>query len=55
VLAALFIVMSRNEDLDMITGAHPDLEEHRRFRRNVRFRELPEPSGDRWWERLGMS
>ena len=53
-LAALSIVLYQNGDLSLITEAHPDLDEHRAYKRNVRFRDLTEPTGDRWWERLGM-
>ncbi|KAH9988505.1 hypothetical protein BJV77DRAFT_737858 [Russula vinacea] len=57
-LVALFIVLSRDEDLGRITRSHPDRKQHKYFRRREVFPEdisnLLPPREGRWWEDLGM-
>jgi hypothetical protein len=54
-LCALSIVVCENEDLSLITPDHPLIPTHKYNKKNVSFPDLPPPSGDFWWERLGMS
>jgi hypothetical protein len=56
-LAALSIVLERDEDFGRVTRSHPDLREHVYYDASNEFPAdisdlLPE-SADRWWESLG--
>jgi len=56
-LAALAIVLSRNEDLGRITRSHPDLSDHGYYNETAVFppdiSDLLPASAAHWWERLG--
>jgi hypothetical protein len=58
-LAALSIVLHRNEDLGTIDRSHPDRHSHKRYKRDATFpddiSDLLPPHADRWWEKLGKS
>jgi hypothetical protein len=56
-LAALSMVIRRDEDLGSITRSYPDRVKHRDYDASVVFpfdiSGLLPPSKDRWWEHLG--
>lgn len=56
-LAALYIVLDRNENLGNINRSHPDLIQHELYDPDVEFphdlSDLLPPTADRWWDHLG--
>jgi len=58
-LAALSIVLHRNEDLGTIDRSHPDRHSHKHYKCDATFPDdildLLPPHADRWWEKLGKS
>jgi hypothetical protein len=47
--------MAQDEDLVLISKDHPRLHKHKYYKKDRQIHDLPSPSGDLWWERLGMS